>query len=343
VVTINIFSALSQGKGKLNEENLTAMLGYLLNPKSEHGLSDLYLRRFLMSLSNKDDSDYSIILDKNYSLDITFESPYEYNGKTRRIDIDLKFFVEDVELLRVLIENKVRASSADKSQFLEEYQGACANIEEDEQDELELLMVFLTPSITDDRLRNEYNALEEPMLKKNHFKKWIYWDNIDEVGTVTHDLKQILIDENMMCINPIAEYVRHTIKAFVCFIKSSQLEQQSLKPINTRFEPLDNDSIKSKCTLGLMDGEYEIEEYWSSAIKVLCIKTGEYVPAKPIIRKAIKEYEMPIEFHNGSGKKKNTRQLGKEVIAHIDKVFAVAIKNGLKGVTVKSQEVDKLE
>lgn len=29
---MNVFSVLSQGKGRVNEENLSAFIGYLLNP-----------------------------------------------------------------------------------------------------------------------------------------------------------------------------------------------------------------------------------------------------------------------------------------------------------------------
>ncbi len=48
---MNIFTVLSQGKGRLNEENLSAMLGYLLTPSQTHGLGDTFLRPFLIAVA----------------------------------------------------------------------------------------------------------------------------------------------------------------------------------------------------------------------------------------------------------------------------------------------------
>src|SRR3989442_963956 len=49
---MNIFTVLSQGKGRLNEENLSAMLGYLLTPSQTHGLGDTFLRPFLRAVAD---------------------------------------------------------------------------------------------------------------------------------------------------------------------------------------------------------------------------------------------------------------------------------------------------
>ena len=40
---MNIFKALCNGKGSINEENTSSFLGYLLNPYEDHGMKDEFL------------------------------------------------------------------------------------------------------------------------------------------------------------------------------------------------------------------------------------------------------------------------------------------------------------
>ena len=44
---MNIFKVLAQGDGTINEPNVSAFLGYLLNPGEDHGLDSLFLEAFL--------------------------------------------------------------------------------------------------------------------------------------------------------------------------------------------------------------------------------------------------------------------------------------------------------
>ena len=77
---MNIFHVLSQGRGRLNEENLSAMLGFLLSPKQTHGLGDLFLRRFLEAVAQKCDDknrfDDFLLNEKTINADVLFESTY---------------------------------------------------------------------------------------------------------------------------------------------------------------------------------------------------------------------------------------------------------------------------
>lgn len=87
---MNIFKVLAQGDGTINEPNVSAFLGYLLNPNEDHGLDSSFLEKFLQQhylfcnelekLSNnkikkKDKNENSIIdtLDEDYR----FSSKYE--------------------------------------------------------------------------------------------------------------------------------------------------------------------------------------------------------------------------------------------------------------------------
>lgn len=44
---MNVFKVLSSGHGNVSETNISAFLGYLLNPKADHGLNAEFLKSFL--------------------------------------------------------------------------------------------------------------------------------------------------------------------------------------------------------------------------------------------------------------------------------------------------------
>ena len=50
---MNIFKTLATGDGSINEPNISAFLGYLLNPNEDHGLRDELLKRLLKPLLKK--------------------------------------------------------------------------------------------------------------------------------------------------------------------------------------------------------------------------------------------------------------------------------------------------
>lgn len=68
---MNIFEALSYGKGRINEENTSSFLAYLLKGDESHGLRYEFLERFLKKTYNKDIdvSDYtvSVELEKGFN------------------------------------------------------------------------------------------------------------------------------------------------------------------------------------------------------------------------------------------------------------------------------------
>ena len=202
-------------------------------------------------------------------------------------------------------------------QLYEEYMGVVSNLEDEDQLDTDVIVVFLTHSSEDEKLRKEYDTLESTNMKENHFKRWIYWDDNNRSDTVTHELKQILLDESMMTINPISEYIRHTIKAFVCFIQDNMF---AVSKNNFKYNPLDNDTLKEKHEFVLKGKTYLMKWYKSNAIKIYEIEADEYVPAKPILRKLIIEYDLDISVMRNETQGKTTRQLGREIINKVEKI-----------------------
>lgn len=80
---MNIFQVLSQGKSRLHEPSMSAMLGYLLDSRENHGLDDTFLRIFLEKIS-KDGFKNSLKLKKIKCV-VELESAYKLNGKDKYI------------------------------------------------------------------------------------------------------------------------------------------------------------------------------------------------------------------------------------------------------------------
>jgi len=323
---LNIFTALSQGKGSLNENNMSAMLSYLLNSHQDHGLKDKFLKDFLKMLNKITDkklfSGNNDLLDNrsNLNVEVTLEPAYDYRGKKRYLDLELQVYDstynymqennEVKEILRVAIENKIKPSSAQNNQFKEEYEAIKSEIE---NKETKILMVFLTPYGNYNTLQAEYDNLIIDENSKNE-KVWLKWDAPDDKNTVVHLLKSLLKNEADFKIDPISDYVRNTLKAFVRHIIETNIKFTSPEIISD-----DLGDIKNVVNVELKSGKYRIEEYESSSIKIYNIETQEYEVAKPILRDIIKEKRLDISLYYESGNEKNTRTLGKKIIQILKK------------------------
>ncbi len=76
---MNIFKILANGYGSINENNVSAFLGYLLDPNENHGLGYEFLKLFLKEFEIEDFN------PEHYD----FQVFYEQTFKKQRIDICL--------------------------------------------------------------------------------------------------------------------------------------------------------------------------------------------------------------------------------------------------------------
>lgn len=82
---MNIFRILAQGDGSINEPNVSAFLGYLLNPNEDHGLGSRFIEPFLQQhyiqakelLKDKFKLDW--LFEKDRIVDLSTNSNYEIN------------------------------------------------------------------------------------------------------------------------------------------------------------------------------------------------------------------------------------------------------------------------
>ena len=304
---MNIFTALSQGKGRLDEENMSAMLGYLLSPTQTHGFGDVFLRRFLMCIEELSGipNKFGDILSSTIPInaEVILEQKYSLGNYTRSVDIEIQIFKSNTEIYRIDIENKVKPGAAEKIQFREEFEAVLSEIEG--EDKLEVVMVFISPAGDHNQLNEEYEELKQEILGDKHCKTWIRWTQDDDKNTVTSLLKGILRSESKCEINPVSEYVRHTLKAFIRHILEGH------KPL--KFPP-ELGEIVEVVIVELGITQYRIEKYKSSAIKVFNINSQEYESAKLILKKINEDRKLGIQLPKD---RQHTRYWGNAVIKEL--------------------------
>ena len=322
---MNIFDVLSQGKGRLNEENLSAMLAFLLSPNQTHGLGDIFLRHFLKAIAQacgEENRFSSILNDANpIQSDILLESAYNIGKKRRVVDIEIRIFRPTFnqlnkeglsEIHRIAIENKIKVQSASTNQFKEEFKGILNDFEGDDQ--IDVTMVFLTPSSNHKGLKEEYETLDEKTLG-HHKKSWLLWsDETKTDNTVVGLIRAILKKESEAKIPPVMEYLKHTLKALVLHLLESSKGSIS--------KPAEGWGIAEVAFLEISKSKYRIERYENSTIRLVNLETQKYESAKPLLRKIIREKKLGINLHFSSGAEKNTRDLGREVLKSVKETIS---------------------
>jgi len=297
---MNIFQVLSKGKGRLHEPSMSAMLGYLLDSQGDHGLGDSVVREFLKNINNE--HQFSKILETNFiKTEVELEEPYSFENKNYSIDIQLSILVkenkESQESHRIIIENKINTGAAQEEQ-LKNYYSAVKN---DAPDLQGLTFVFLTPNNRKNTLENEFNNLT--IEDNRHKKYWIYWGDGD--SSISAMLKNILVKEVNVEINPINEYMRHTLKSF---IRHSDTIEQKNKKGNMRSGDLGE--IIDEVDIKINSIAYTILKRDSGQIQIINRETENKEAARPKLLKFVEENNIKLS----GALSQNTRSIGKRCI-----------------------------
>ena len=79
--------------------------------------------------------------------------------------------------------------------------------------------------------------------------------------------------------------------------------------------PTDDDPVVDSTEVKVSFGRYRIERLKSQSIRVVALDTNVFEgPVKPFLRAVIEELSLPVAFTFESGKEKNTRVLGRDLI-----------------------------
>lgn len=296
---MNIFHVLSQGKSRLHEPSMSAMLGYLLDSSKDHGLGEAFVRVFLQKIN--DGLFENILSQASINSSVALENQYDLNGSRKDIDIEISLLDKNRKevIHTIIIENKIRAGAANAAQLCDYYNAKL----QDEPKIQNLLIVFLTPESNATQLNAEFNNLKvnEPL---NHRKKWMYWNSVNSNEGILAMVREVLNMEAQGAINPINEYMRHTLKAFVRY-SSIAVQAKGSKTMRTGE---DIGEIVEEASIELKDGTaYQVVLRDSTQIQVFNVETGDKEVARRILARFIDENKLNIPHSE-----LNTRSIGKQ-------------------------------
>jgi hypothetical protein len=252
---MNIFKVLANGDGSINEPNVSAFLGYLLNPYQDHGLGFEFLDRFINQIElpnfNTKKYDYEIILEqafrqednqllKKQIIDIVVICFENNEGNYKEI-IARNLLESSKKIHKIfLIENKVRGNSKTQFQLQSQYNNFIYSIKKINEDfsENNIHSIYVTPDLKE--MDEDFFMLKT--TNKTHIK-WINESekenedgddvNLSQSNSIFYILRQIVFDESIGKIEPINEYTKHTLKSFIKFIendfKSQEVEKKEAK------------------------------------------------------------------------------------------------------------------
>lgn len=302
---MNIFKVLSQGKSKLHEPSMSAMLAYLLNPNQDHGLGNRVINSFL-KLANGKHLYKDFINNNSLKYEIDLEVVYKHNNTTNHIDIQIKILDSSyVELHRIIIENKIKSGAANSNQLNNYYRAVLNDKDNDDTFDLiadNLSVIFLTPKLKHKGLREEFLNLGIDN------KTWLYWNSEDENNlTIVNLIQNILKLEQEAKISPINEYMRHTLKAFTHYIIKTI-------DISTGKYRIGEDigELKTSKELVINSKKYTIVLRDSGQIQ-LFDEYGDKITARPLLKEYLHTINIKEKYNSS-----NTRIIGKQIIDYLE-------------------------
>ncbi|WP_454875211.1 PD-(D/E)XK nuclease family protein [Paraburkholderia xenovorans] len=318
---MNIFYALSEGRGRLTETNLSAFAAFLLAPHQPHGLSNAFLRAFLTEVAaccGEPERFSAALSHPLLSVEVGLEKGY---GKpvSRIVDIEIKLVTGDGDAQQtvhhIVIENKVKAGAAQPQQLAEQF--ACIS-EVNRDSPTVITVVFLTPPGEAAALQAEFAALDIES-RHPHRKAWLRWTGGPEgQRPVSELIRDLLRREAIADIEPITDYTRHTLKAFVQFLQQRIVDESVAK---RRFASPDLTDVIEQRLVELDGKDYVITRYRGAGatapVKVFDAEADQEVDALPMLRVANAQYALGIKLYGSGGQPINTQLLGKFVLSEL--------------------------
>ena len=234
---MNIFKTLASGSGSINEPNVSAFLGYLLNPKEDHGLGDTFLRKFLKPLLEQNDNledmrDRNLSIRSNFEMEVLLEQAFPNDGvKKEVVDIVIlcykkesqqgQFLAENIIKEKqkgdgnpkhiFLIENKIQDSSTEQEQLERQFKQTVEKLDKMGITNSENLVsvIFVTPE--GKKSKEEF----ENFKKTNNSCCRLLW-HTEKGDSISKFIKDIINEAS----KPIDAYCKYTLQAFLEFIES---------------------------------------------------------------------------------------------------------------------------
>lgn len=284
---MNIFKILANGDGRINEANISAFLGYLLDPKADHGLGFEFLERFLVHVCDED------FIIKKYDYEVFYEQAFRETLSPKKEILDIVIFCfEDIKGNRkegkarsiyahlkerkikytFLIENKVRKKAKCQDQLKNQF---LAHLSELKINTDCVFSIYITPD--EDSYIDEFKNFTD-----NKNKTHLVWKTIkSDTFPIIKILFDIIREESLGEIEAINEYTKHTIKSFIKFIENNFISETEEKKermfdgtYTKKYKDL-NESTKIFDRLENLKSEIEAHENNIQGLKVV-VKTNDH-------------------------------------------------------------------
>lgn len=221
---MNLFDILSAGKQKLNEENVSALLAWLLDPGQSHGRGSLFLKRFLRLVEPSqfepwfDGLNDSVAYRTQNKTRVTVLMENRVPTATGRIrDIDIVIILEKDQKSQIIaIENKIRDDACEEAQLLEELEGLTREYPDPNAIRS---FVYITPRISPKAMR-AFNRLPDTITKRH-----LIWADANSAPSsdptsIVGLLRRIIEDDNAAQIDPLSHEVLFVLKSFIRFAEN---------------------------------------------------------------------------------------------------------------------------
>jgi hypothetical protein len=313
---MNIFKALSQGDGSINETNVTSFLSYVIHESNEFSAPFLILLLDLIDQELPDHHIYDHIEVSGRNIrqrSRDFLGKYTYSAiPEQRLQVDRS--IQDLDVLLTiyernsdnvccyfLIENKIKKGAFKREQCLEQFE--LFKLMDEYQEDVPVYSVLISPDY------DVFKATYDEVLMRNELSVWFKWEA--ESGVSFIDLFKELINlETLTEIAPIDGNTKFIIKNFIDFITSDLSSQ--FKQVN---RTVTGAEVISEAGFTRMGERLKLQRFDNNMIRVVD-ESNEFLnePVKPILRAINSEYDLGIDLERKPGRSKNTQVLGREVL-----------------------------
>lgn len=313
---MNIFKALSQGDGSINETNVTSFLSYVIHESNEFSAPFLLLFLDLVNNSLPNHNIYDSIEVSGRSIRHRakdFLSKYNYSAiPEQRLQVGKD--IQDLDVLLTisernndnvccyfLVENKIKKSAFKRDQCLKQYR--LFNQMGEFQEDVPIYSVLITPDF--DIFKQTFDAI----FIENELSVWFKWEAEEGISFID-TFRQLILLEAQAEISPIDGNTKFIMKNFIDFI-SSELSSQ-FKQVN---RSVTGAEVLNEAEFVMASKNFKLQRFDNNMIRIVN-ESNEFInePVKPILRDIIEDYGLNIDLERKPGKSKNTQILGKEVL-----------------------------
>ncbi|MGJ4734865.1 hypothetical protein [Leptospira levettii] len=254
---MNIFKILASGDGNINEANVSAFLGYLLDPYADHGLGDELLSRILQEFRSSemgesfpdnllvDDEVVDLSPGSSFEVEILLEQAFKDDDNDKKQIVDIVVLIYQIkrqqkesiakqilarennrELKQIfLIENKIKTESAQKDQLKNQYSNTLETLKRLDlsKDKIENLISYIYMTPESDSVKSIFREFQNEV--KNCPKFHLFWnlkasESEKQSKSLLQIMKGIVSESQLGEMEPIHEETVYLLRSFINFIQS---------------------------------------------------------------------------------------------------------------------------